>query len=301
MRVRTDTLPDMSTALDWSSCPPVSDGLDISGLSSVEDGAPYIQYRLDLTSPDVHTTPEFREISLVYSLDANPPGADSAVASDNVLPGGGIDDDDEVFVFFDEPTNVPQITAAGIDQVLGLSGGHSWTDGTGGIGGAIWNPEGDLLRIQLTTSVSPPTVSVGDTVTLDGTTISDRWGNASSAQVILAGSFEPGTGIDTPPAAGSAPRVFSLSQNYPNPFNPMTEIAYEIPDIGGDEVRIELLIYDARGRVVRRFFEGNKESGRHAITWDGTDDRGSVVKSGVYFYLLRAGDFREVRKMLLVR
>jgi photosystem II stability/assembly factor-like uncharacterized protein len=301
VRVRTDTLPDMSTAPDWSLCPPVSKGIDISGLSSVDDRAPYVQYRVDPTSANVHVTPELLDISLTYGLDLTPPRADSALATDYVVPGEGVDDDDEVHIFFDEPTNKPQITAATIDQVLHLSGGHSWRDGAGGIGGGFWNSEGTELLILFTTNVSAATVAVGDTVSLDGTTIGDRWGNASSAQVILGGSFEPASGTGDSPTGAALPRSFALSQNFPNPFNPLTEIAYEIPDLGGRNVWVALIVYDMRGRIVRKFSEGEKGPGRYVIIWDGTDDSGAAVSSGVYFYVLRAGDFKDTRKMLLMK
>jgi hypothetical protein len=299
MRVRTDTLPDMSSAPDWLLCPPVSKGIDISGLSSVHDGHPYVQYRVDLTSPDVHRTPALFEVSLTYGLDLVPPALDSALATDNLVPEAGIDDDDEVHIFFDEPTNKPHISAESIDQVLHLSGGHSWRNGQGGIAGAFWDPEGDELLVLLSTDSGAPTVAVGDTVTLDGVTIGDQWGNASSSAVVIGGSFEPGTGAD----AGSEylPRSFSLRQNFPNPFNPVTRLDYEIAGRQEESVPVEIAVYDMRGRLVRKFAEGQRQSGRYGIVWNGTDSSGAPVPSGVYFYVLRAGDFTASRKMLLAR
>lgn len=298
VRVRTDTLPDMSGATDWSLCPPVSKGIDISGLSSVDDRAPFVQYRVDLTSRDVHSSPKLHEISLSFSLDLIPPVLDSALASDNGVPGEGIDDDDCVRIFFDEPTNKPDIPADGIDQILHLSAGHSWRDGAGEIAGASWNAEGTELIIGLSTNVSPPSLTVGDTVSLDGTTITDRWGNGSLARIVLAGSFEPGSGVNEPLEERALPKAFALQQNFPNPFNPVTEIVYEIPE--GERQDVAIAVYDVRGRIVREIPQGRKGPGRYSVVWDGTDARGSRVSSGIYFYVLRAGKFAASKKMLVM-
>jgi hypothetical protein len=95
---------------------------------------------------------------------------------------------------------------------------------------------------------------------------------------------------DTPP-------VTYLDQNYPNPFNPHTTIRFGLPS----HASVELRIYSVSGQLVRSLVDRTLHPGRYAETWDGRDERGRPVASGVYFYRLRAGDFRQTRKMTLLR
>jgi hypothetical protein len=109
-------------------------------------------------------------------------------------------------------------------------------------------------------------------------------------------------GIEDPEGGGepALPKSYSLSQNYPNPFNPQTTISYEVPTSAGKGAPVSLSVYDLRGRKVRSLVEGVRKPGRHSVQWDGRDDRGAQLASGVYFYRLQAGDFMETRKLLLV-
>jgi flagellar hook assembly protein FlgD len=99
----------------------------------------------------------------------------------------------------------------------------------------------------------------------------------------------------------SLPKVFSLSQNYPNPFNPMTTIQYSIPE-GISNREMKLAIFNVRGQVVRSIDLGNKmEPGVYMYTWEGRDDRGGLVPSGIYFYMLTSEEKSLTRRMLLLR
>jgi hypothetical protein len=93
------------------------------------------------------------------------------------------------------------------------------------------------------------------------------------------------------------PTVFALRQNYPNPFNPTTVIQYALPK--SSFVRIE--VYNILGQRVRALVEEEQEPGYKMIRWDGKDDGGVEVSSGVYFYKIEAGDFTECRKMTLLK
>jgi len=95
------------------------------------------------------------------------------------------------------------------------------------------------------------------------------------------------------------PESFSLAQNSPNPFNPATTISYGVPE--GEIVNASLKIYDIRGRLVRTLAEGVREPGTHQVYWDGTDETGQRVASGIYIYRMRAGDFARTRKMVLLK
>jgi hypothetical protein len=88
-----------------------------------------------------------------------------------------------------------------------------------------------------------------------------------------------------------------LMQNYPNPFNPTTTITYTLPE----RTPLRLGVYDLLGREVRTLFIGEANPGAHSIEWDGTDDGGRVLASGLYVCRLQTGDGIRVMKMLLLK
>ncbi len=94
------------------------------------------------------------------------------------------------------------------------------------------------------------------------------------------------------------PTTYQLSQNYPNPFNPSTIISYEVPD---DNVQVSLIIYDIQGRSVKTLVNSVQNAGRYKITWDGTNNNGERVSSGIYFYRLEANKFIGIKKLLLLK
>jgi hypothetical protein len=93
------------------------------------------------------------------------------------------------------------------------------------------------------------------------------------------------------------PTESALRQNYPNPFNPSTTIQYDLPEAG----RVVLEIFDALGRIVRTLIKGESTAGVHTVTWNGTNDHGGLLPSGVYIYRIVSPNFIQTRKMLLVR
>jgi len=93
------------------------------------------------------------------------------------------------------------------------------------------------------------------------------------------------------------PLVFALRQNYPNPFNPRTSIQFEL----ATQSTISLEIYNLLGQHVRTLSDGFFEPGVHTIVWDSKDDNGIEIPSGIYFYVLSAGDNLATGKMLLLR
>ncbi len=98
-------------------------------------------------------------------------------------------------------------------------------------------------------------------------------------------------------AEDDLPATFALAQNFPNPFNPATSIAYRVSVAGP----VELVVYDALGQRVRALVAAEQVPGRYTSQWDGRDDSGRVVTSGVYFYQLRAGAYRQTRKLMLLK
>jgi hypothetical protein len=96
---------------------------------------------------------------------------------------------------------------------------------------------------------------------------------------------------------GSLPTRFALLQNYPNPFNPSTIIAYDLPK----PANVRLEIFNVLGQKVKTLFDGYQEAGSQSVTWDGRDNFGASVASGIYFYRLNAGSFNAVKKMMMLK
>lgn len=100
----------------------------------------------------------------------------------------------------------------------------------------------------------------------------------------------------------AAPATFggvraALRQNAPNPFNPSTTITFSLAEGGAAELRV----FDVRGRNLRVLAAGDLPAGEHSVTWDGRDDDGRPVPSGIYFYKLRCGGFEGLQRMVLLR
>ncbi|MGB2768755.1 MAG: C25 family cysteine peptidase [Candidatus Zixiibacteriota bacterium] len=95
-------------------------------------------------------------------------------------------------------------------------------------------------------------------------------------------------------------RSFQLSQNFPNPFNPTTSIQFSVPG-GGNPAHTTLRIYNVLGRKVRTLVDELRNPGNHRSVWDGKDDKAGDVSSGIYFYVLEVDDFRETKKMTLMK
>jgi hypothetical protein len=98
------------------------------------------------------------------------------------------------------------------------------------------------------------------------------------------------------------PAKFALLQNYPNPFNPETWVPYKL----AQDAHVTIIIYNAKGQAVRILDLGAKQVGEYVIRtkaayWNGRDDMGQQVASGVYYYTLRAGNFSATRKMVIVK
>ncbi len=93
------------------------------------------------------------------------------------------------------------------------------------------------------------------------------------------------------------PDGYELSQNFPNPFNPTTTIRFALPE----DATVSLRIYNIHGQLVRTLANGSFSAGSHNFTWDGTDENGLKVVSGMYFYQLQSRDYQEVKKMLMLK
>jgi len=93
------------------------------------------------------------------------------------------------------------------------------------------------------------------------------------------------------------PTEFALQQNYPNPFNPSTQIQFALPT----NSTVSISIYDVMGREVRQLVNKEVSAGYHSTLWNATNDLGSPVAAGVYIYTISAGEYRAVKKMILLK
>tara|TARA_B110000003_G_C16251671_1_gene379233 strand:- start:145 stop:582 length:438 start_codon:yes stop_codon:yes gene_type:complete len=93
------------------------------------------------------------------------------------------------------------------------------------------------------------------------------------------------------------PESFALHQNYPNPFNPTTSIKYDLPQ----DALVKISIYDIMGRNIKNLVSGNQSAGYQSVRWDATNNYGEPISAGMYIYTIQAGDFRQTKKMVLLK
>ncbi len=104
------------------------------------------------------------------------------------------------------------------------------------------------------------------------------------------------SGLDDGLAFG-VPQQYELHQNYPNPFNPTTTIRYDLKQAG----TVSLRVYNMMGQEVRSLVRQHQAAGYHTVDWDGTNNSGNMVSSGIYLYKLEAGPFMKTRKMIFMK
>ena len=146
--------------------------------------------------------------------------------------------------------------------------------------GDSWNP----INMGLT---NPFVLAL--TISPSGHLFAGTWGNG------IFCSIQSTTPVEE--IEGGLPRSYVLQQNYPNPFNPETVIYYLLPK----QTELRLEIYNIAGQLVRTLVEERQPAGYYSANWNGKDEFGREVASGIYFYNLRTKDFVQTRKMLLVR
>jgi hypothetical protein len=128
---------------------------------------------------------------------------------------------------------------------------------------------------------------------LAGSDLADLQANADRAQEFYSDSLL----TDTSEIPGARLPVLSLGAPVPNPFNPMTRISLDVRAARS----VDVGVYDARGRRLRTLVAGTRAPGRYVLEWDGADESGTRVASGVYFARLRSGELRQVRRLVLAK
>ena len=133
----------------------------------------------------------------------------------------------------------------------------------------------------------------GDTIVVVMAGGSERYPAAAITKIEFLVEF---SGVNDPQDAAALVKAVHLFQNQPNPFSPDTRIAFDLPKAGP----MELVIYGVNGRLIRKLVKDTREAGRHTASWDGRDDAGEKIGSGIYFYQLIAPGVGESRRMVLL-
>jgi len=110
------------------------------------------------------------------------------------------------------------------------------------------------------------------------------------------GAFEYGALVNVDETK-VVPESFTLHQNYPNPFNPTTILRYNLPE----QTKVTLTVYDMLGRQVTQLVNTIQGAGYRSVQWNATNNQGQPVSAGVYLYSIEAGDFRQTKKMILLK
>ncbi len=160
---------------------------------------------------------------------------------------------------------------------------------------------GNLKIVLYSLGTATISTGAGEILSLPVTlyTSSSKNLNLKLNKVVLAD--EKAVVIPVAQAESQIPRSFSLNQNYPNPFNSNTIIKFEITGVASEAVQASLKVYNILGEKIKTLFDEAKYPGHYSITWDGTNDRGEKVASGVYLYRLSAGPYSESKKMTLLK
>ncbi|NMC44419.1 MAG: T9SS type A sorting domain-containing protein [candidate division Zixibacteria bacterium] len=156
---------------------------------------------------------------------------------------------------------------------------HQWNNGTATIGIMDINGVGRIPagETSVLTIAGEATVTSALGADINGRTFEIAIGEAAKAEAL--------------------PSRFALHQNRPNPFNPATEISFTLPKAA----KVTLEVYNITGQRISTLVNGHLEAGYHSAIWDGKDEAGQTVSSGIYFYRITAGEFSETRKMVLLK
>ena len=127
----------------------------------------------------------------------------------------------------------------------------------------------------------------------------NNWASAAEINILVEGNITSADKLISLPAS------FSLSQNYPNPFNPTTTISFAVPYVETEHtvsLHVTLKVFDLLGREVATLVNEEKAPGNYKVAFDASHpEQGRSMTSGIYFYRLTAGDFVEIKKMLLLK
>jgi hypothetical protein len=165
---------------------------------------------------------------------------------------------------------------------------------------STWNDLGDIADYWGAFSYDGREVCQGTYPSMDG----GGWSGVVYSGRTFYDNFEglyfdnrEWTDVEEEPGQETAPREFTLADNYPNPFNPETKIGYFLPRA----CQVKLGVFNVLGQRIRTLVNEYQTAGNGDVSWDGRNEAGEQVASGLYFYKLEAGDFVQTKKMVLIR
>jgi flagellar hook assembly protein FlgD len=176
----------------------------------------------------------------------------------------------------------------------------------------VTNTDGDTMAVFLTDTTGAAQVAVGEWAIISDTpagTVDEQ--NPFTFDAALEDGFSQVTVAVTSDTSvildiivdaidgdlGNLPKTYALQQNFPNPFNPVTTIKYQLPKASD----VLLKIYNILGQSVITLINERQEAGYKSIIWNGLNESGMKVSTGIYFYVMEAGNFRSIKKMMLLK
>jgi len=153
-----------------------------------------------------------------------------------------------------------------------------------------WNVVGNELRI-VAAGITP--LSSGEIGSIMVHLKSKESRISFSSEALLNENYQSLGAVEV----AAIPTVFALDQNYPNPFNPSTTIKYQI----ASDASVNLVIYNVQGQKIRTLISKEQKAGYYSVVWDGRNEAGQTVSSGLYLYRVQAGSFVATQKMLMLK
>jgi len=211
-------------------------------------------------------------------------------------------------------------TQATQGTILHFTGNYTtsiWPDDFDSVGVAMMAVNDDDNEIEVAvpraainagTDIRPMIYSVGDWIWDSEDYIPNDQSSGDDPPFVINYNFVEGASViqmsgDAQTAIGddntsAPPAAFRLNQNYPNPFNPNTKITFNLPEAD----QVNLYVYDVLGRKVATLIDNRTlTAGEKVVSWNGTDDRGARLSSGVYFYTIKSDKYTATRKMILMK
>jgi hypothetical protein len=176
----------------------------------------------------------------------------------------------------------------------------------GNISGADW--DGDLIPSPdwLAVSDSYSWLEAGESDQISITVITDELENDTTyfghVLVLTNGDVTSipvhlNTFDNLSAGVSQLPRKFKLYPAYPNPFNPVTTLHYDLPE----DALVNITIYDMMGRIINNLVNSTQNSGYKSVQWNANNSAGLPVSAGMYFYSIQAGDFKQIKKIVLLK
>ena len=210
----------------------------------------------------------------------------------------------DVFTFFDSALD----SGYSIDNIKPVSPNGFAVAYNGGSADLSWDPPQDPDFAAFLVYRGPTPNFVVSPQNLIHVTEEEQWTDDEGTQedhYKVSATDDAGNESDpTSPSTltgANGPQVpdrYALYQNQPNPFNPLTVVRYDVPK---DGERVSIKVYDVEGRLVRTLVDGPQTAGERRVAWDGRDNRGQNVASGIYFYRLKSASYQRTNKMALLR